>query len=190
MMKKSPLLILMCLLLVLSCGRAETPAPREPVQPAPSPSSDLAPAAPGQYSLSLNPAPEGPRGKPNAEGEVRRHIAVGHNVLLEMPEGEFVKGWQAVNEFCQSIRCEIIDSSIRQKTPNSPPSGSMRLRVAPEDVKPLFAHLGKVGKVLQHQTSVVNLTLLYIWRFWSGCAQRGRSIQRPEDFDCDYPDRP
>ncbi|MHC1745188.1 MAG: DUF4349 domain-containing protein [Syntrophobacteraceae bacterium] len=82
----------------------------------------------------------------------RRFIAVRHSVLLEAAESELPKAWEAVGEFCQSIRCEIISSSIRQKTYDSPPTAALSLRVAPEDVKRLFEQLGKVGRILEHRT--------------------------------------
>jgi len=74
-----------------------------------------------------------------------------HNVLIETSETELLKAWESVREFCQTIRCEIIASSIRQKTYDSPPSATLSLRVAPEDAEQLFNQLGKVGKILEHK---------------------------------------
>ncbi len=41
--------------------------------------------------------------------------------------------------------------------------------------------------IIRTITSVVSLTLLYIWRFSPRCAQRGHSIRKPLGSDCDYP---
>jgi Domain of unknown function (DUF4349) len=136
MTKRSSVLIFMFLLLALSCGRSESPLNRDLVQ----------------YQMAPSPAPAPSQETPGPDPAMRRYIAVRHMVLVEMAETELPKGWQAVGEFCQTIRCEIVASSIRQKTQDSPPSASLTLRVAPEDVKQLFEQLVKVGDVVEHKT--------------------------------------
>jgi hypothetical protein len=83
--------------------------------------------------------------------ESRGFIAMRHNVLIEAAEAELPKAWESVGEFCRSIRCEVISSSIRQKTCDSPPAAALSVRVAPEDAKPLFEQLAKVGRILEHR---------------------------------------
>jgi len=82
----------------------------------------------------------------------RRFVAVRHKLVIETPEAELPKVWESAGQFCLSIRCEIISSSINNKTQDSPPSGSLSVRVAPEDLTKLFDHLGKAGGILQHVT--------------------------------------
>lgn len=158
MIKKSPFLVLMCLLLVFSCGKPETPPSHEGSKPAQiqsKPSSELDQQV--QWSAPIQRS-RAPQSEPDADVELKRFIAVRHDVVVETSEGELSKGWETVNEFCQTIRCEIISANFRQKTPDSPPSAAIKLRVAPEDIKQLFVHLGKVGTVLEHQTQSEDLT--------------------------------
>jgi len=54
--------------------------------------------------------------------------------------------------FCGTIQCEVVTSSITTRTGDSVPSGTMSLRVAPEDLKKLLAHVQKLGNIAQHTT--------------------------------------
>jgi len=82
----------------------------------------------------------------------QRFIAVGHNLVIETPEAELQKAWQSAGEYCRTLRCEIIASNIVNRTHESPPSGTLSLRVVPGDVGKLFDRLGKTGTILQHTT--------------------------------------
>ncbi len=135
--KKSVLSFFVCLLLMVSCAKAERERYGEPSDSMPTHSAP-APAA----------SPEGT----NPSVESQRFIAMRHSVLLEAAETELPKAWESVGDFCRSIRCEILSSSIRQKTYDSPPTAALSLRIAPEDVKLLFEQIGKVGKILEHRT--------------------------------------
>lgn len=158
MIKKSPFLGLICLLLIMSCGNSE-PSPNREVSRSIRPHSlEIQQKGKLQGNLPLAQPPAPPERKPDAEAGSRRFIAVRHDVVIETPEDELSKVWEAVNEFCQTIRCEIISAKFRQKTPDSPPSAHMKLRVTPEDVKQLFVHLGKMGTVLEHRTESADLT--------------------------------
>jgi len=159
MIKKSPFWVLICLLLVLSCGKPETPPSRETSKSTQLQSKPISGEIDQQVAWGPpTPQRQTPRSKPDVEAGSPRFIVVSHDVVIETSEGELSKGWEAVNEFCQTIRCEIISANFRQKTPDSPPSAHMKLRVAPEDVKQLFVHLGKVGTVLEHGTKSADLT--------------------------------
>jgi len=92
----------------------------------------------------------------------QRFIAVAHRLVIETAEAGLVKAWEATVQFCRSIRCEVISSSINNRTEDSPPSGSLSLRVVPEDLKKLFDHLGKAGSVLQHMTESEDKTAVVI----------------------------
>jgi hypothetical protein len=85
-------------------------------------------------------------------GAQRRFIAVAHKLLIETPEDTLPKAWEAAMELCRTARCEILSSSISNKTHDSPPSAALSLRVAPEDLPKLFELVGKAGSVLQHVT--------------------------------------
>ena len=79
-------------------------------------------------SALLSPAPP----------EAKRYIAVRHKLAVVSPENELPKNWRAVIDFCGTIRCEVVSSSIVARTHESYPSGSIALRVVPDDFPKLL----------------------------------------------------
>src|SRR5262245_43258946 len=69
-----------------------------------------------------------------AGGTPKRFIAVTHRLVVEIAEAELPKAWEATAQLCTSIRCEVISSGINNRTEDSPPSGSLSLRVVPDDL--------------------------------------------------------
>lgn len=67
-------------------------------------------------------------------------------------ESGLQKSWESVVAFCGTIRCEVISSSIATRTAESAPSGNVSLRVAPDDLGKLLAHVQGLGKIAQHTT--------------------------------------
>jgi len=65
-------------------------------------------------------------------------------------ESQLQKSWESVSNFCSTIHCEILNSSITSRTRDSQPSASITLRVAPEDLPKLMEHLEKQGTIVQH----------------------------------------
>jgi Domain of unknown function (DUF4349) len=88
----------------------------------------------------------------SAEAPERRFIAVSHKLLIETSEEALPKAWEAAAGLCRSLRCEILSSSISNRTEDSAPSASLALRVAPEDLQKLLDQLGKAGAVVEHAT--------------------------------------
>ena len=82
----------------------------------------------------------------------QRFIAERHKLEIITPESELQKSWESVVAFCGTIQCEVMSSSITTRAGGSEPSGIMSLRVAPEDLKKLFAHVQKLGNIVQHTT--------------------------------------
>jgi hypothetical protein len=82
----------------------------------------------------------------------QRSIAERHEFEIITPESELEKSWESVVAFFGVIQCEVISSSITARTGDSVPSGTMTLRVAPNDLTKLFAHIQKLGKIAQHTT--------------------------------------
>jgi len=89
-------------------------------------------------------------------------IAERHKLEIVAPEAELQKSWESAIAFCATIRCEIISSSITTPTGNSVPTGDISLRVAPEDLKKLWAHLEKLGKIAQHTTEREDKTIAVV----------------------------
>jgi hypothetical protein len=84
--------------------------------------------------------------------DTQRFIAVSHKLQIVAAESQLQKNWESVINFCATIHCEILNSSISSRTRESVPSASISLRVAPEDVPKLMEHLEKQRTVVQHTT--------------------------------------
>ena len=81
-----------------------------------------------------------------------RFIAVRHKVEILSREAELPKGWESIISFCASIQCEVTASSLTARTRDFSASGSIAMRVAPQDFAKLFAQVEKQGNVVQHTT--------------------------------------
>src|ERR1700682_6658553 len=75
-----------------------------------------------------------------------RYLAVRHKLVVNTPESEINKTWEAVIAFCGTIQCELISSNIVNQTRDSTPFGSVSLRAKPEDVDKLIGFVGRQGK--------------------------------------------
>jgi hypothetical protein len=91
-----------------------------------------------------------------------RFIAVRHKLEIVEPESDLSKVWESTIAFCGTIQCEVISSSITSRMRDSLPSGSISLRVTPEDLKKLFAQVETQGKIVQHTTESEDKTAVVI----------------------------
>jgi vacuolar-type H+-ATPase subunit I/STV1 len=82
----------------------------------------------------------------------QRYIAETHEIEIITPESELQKSWESVVSFCGTIQCEVTSSKIAARTGDSVPSGTISLRVAPQDLAKLLADLQQRGKIAQHTT--------------------------------------
>lgn len=89
----------------------------------------------------------------------QRFIAESHELEIITPESELQKSWQSVVAFCGAIQCEVISSKITTRTGDSVPSGTLSLRVAPQDLAKLFAQVEKQGNIAQHTTERADKTI-------------------------------
>jgi len=87
-----------------------------------------------------------------ARADTTRYIAARDKLEIITPETQLQKSWESAVDFCNSIRCEVVSSSITMRTANSVPVGSITMRVAPEDLSKLLTQLAKLGKIAQHTT--------------------------------------
>jgi hypothetical protein len=102
----------------------------------------------------------GPAGKPQnvmysyaAQPEPsHRFIAVRHKLEILSSDSELPKSLESVLSFCGTIQCEVIASSLTARTRDSSASGSIAMRVAPQDFSKLFAQVEKQGNIVQHTT--------------------------------------
>jgi uncharacterized protein DUF4349 len=81
-----------------------------------------------------------------------RFIAERHKLEVVTPEPERQKSWEATIAYCDTIRCEVVSSSITTRTGDQEPSGAMTLRVIPEDVQKLLARVQILGQIATHTT--------------------------------------
>lgn len=99
-------------------------------------------ASPGSMPLAL---PTMPR----AAG---RFIAVQHRLQIASSDGKLQQAWDSVVRFCGTLECEVISSSITARSGSSPASGSIALRIAPQDFPKLLTQVEKQGNIVQHST--------------------------------------
>jgi hypothetical protein len=82
----------------------------------------------------------------------QRYIAETHKFEVIAPEAQLEKSVESLLAFCATIQCEVVSSSVTTRAEDSTPSGSVSLRVAPQDAGKLFAQAEKLGKIAQHTT--------------------------------------
>jgi len=82
----------------------------------------------------------------------QRFIAESHELEIITPESELQKSWESVVAFCGTIQCEVVSSKFATRAGDSAPSGSISLRVVPQDLAKLLAYVQKLGNIAQHTT--------------------------------------
>jgi Domain of unknown function (DUF4349) len=82
----------------------------------------------------------------------QRYIAETHKFEVIAPEAELEKSVESLLAFCATIQCEVVSSTVTTRAEDSTPSGSISVRVAPQDAGKLFAQAEKLGKIAQHTT--------------------------------------
>lgn len=92
----------------------------------------------------------------------QRFIAVKHKLEIVAPDLEIPKAWESTVHFCSTIHCVVVSSSITTKTRDTAPSGSIVLRVIPEDLEKLFDHVQKLGNIVQHSTESEDKTSVVV----------------------------
>jgi hypothetical protein len=102
------------------------------------------------------------RNKADAGPESHRFVAVSHEFAVEADERELTQALESIEEFCRTIRCDVVASSIRQRTSDSPPGASLSLRVAPEQLPRLIEQIEAVGSILEHKTESTDKTATVI----------------------------
>jgi hypothetical protein len=86
------------------------------------------------------------------EPSMARSIAESHTLEIITSESELPKAWESAVGYCGKVQCEVLNSNITTRSGDAAPSGSISLRVAPEDLVKLLAQVEKLGKVAQHST--------------------------------------
>jgi len=82
----------------------------------------------------------------------QRYIAERDTLSVTTSASQLQSAWESTVAFCATIQCEVVSSSITKQTSESAASGSVSVRVAPDDLQKLILHIQQVGKIVQHNT--------------------------------------
>jgi uncharacterized protein DUF4349 len=81
------------------------------------------------------------------------HFIAEHDTLeIITQEAQLQKSWESVVQFCGTMRCEVISSSVTTRVGGAGPSGEIAMRVDPADLNKLLEHVASLGKIAQHST--------------------------------------
>jgi hypothetical protein len=92
----------------------------------------------------------------------RRYLAIRQSIEIETAESDLQKAWTSTLNYCSTIRCEVISSEIINRATGSAPSGSISMRVAPDDLRKLLDELGKTGNLVRQSTGAEDKTATVI----------------------------
>jgi hypothetical protein len=81
-----------------------------------------------------------------------RYIAVQHKLDVASSDEKLPSAWDSVIKFCGTLQCEVTASTITARSGESSPSGSIVLRVVPEDFPKLLMQVEREGNIVQHTT--------------------------------------
>jgi Domain of unknown function (DUF4349) len=87
-----------------------------------------------------------------ANTPAERFIAVQHKLEVASSDEKLQAAWDAVIRFCGTLACEVTASRITARSGRSSASGSIALRVVPQDFPKLLTQVEKQGNIVQHST--------------------------------------
>lgn len=162
-------LLLACSLVLAGCERPSSSADTAEAtaeyaeMPAPAPMAESAKMAAPMAPMALQRAGGAASfaagvSADAADPAAQRHIAVRHMLTVESPGDQLPALWEKVRAQCEALRCELLNSSLRQETPRQGAGASLSLRVAPEDTPKLLGALQGAGTVVQHDTHSEDLS--------------------------------
>ncbi|MGC1415543.1 MAG: DUF4349 domain-containing protein [Candidatus Acidiferrum sp.] len=91
-------------------------------------------------------------------GASESFIAERHKLEVVTPEQNLQKSWEATIAFCKTVRCEVLTSTITTPTGGAVPSGSITMRVVPDDLQTLLAKIQTLGQIGTHTTEREDVT--------------------------------
>ncbi|NHZ62866.1 DUF4349 domain-containing protein [Massilia genomosp. 1] len=107
-------------------------------------------AMPEAVETKLIEAPEPPGS--------RRYIATRHTLLLEAPEAELHKHFEAIQAACLKLACVVLNADQSQARLHSPANASLSARIPPQAFDSFLKTILEHGKLLQHERDSEDLT--------------------------------
>ncbi|NHZ35325.1 DUF4349 domain-containing protein [Massilia rubra] len=107
-------------------------------------------AMPEAVETKLIEAPEPPGS--------RRYIATRHKLLLEAPEAELHKHFEAIQAACLKLACVVLNADQSQARLRSPANATLSARIPPQAFDSFLKTMLEHGKLLQHERDSEDLT--------------------------------
>ena len=147
MMRKS--LWIFTLLALMSCGRHENGNP-EHMTPMAASAPTAKMAADGIMGGAEQSMVEGTEPVATQTQEVKKYIALSHQLNIELPAESMQSSFDAALKQCDNLKCQILTANFNKETPYSPPSASLSIRMPPRNVEVFLSGLAKSGEIMQH----------------------------------------
>ncbi|MGJ7528440.1 DUF4349 domain-containing protein [Variovorax sp. GB1P17] len=83
----------------------------------------------------------------------QRYLAVRQELNVEVPSEQLPDAWGKVRDLCDTLKCELLSSSLLRETPQQVGKAMLEMRVEPADVDKLLNGLAGVAKVVSQNTT-------------------------------------
>lgn len=160
------LLALAAALSMAGCGQkrdagssSEAPPPPAPMQVAANYGGGMAMkesrarAASPQAESARAPAPVAASADQAQQTPFQRYLAVRQELNVEVPSEQLPDAWGKVRDLCDTLKCELLSSSLLRETPQQVGKAMLEMRVEPADVDKLLNGLAGVAKVVSQNTT-------------------------------------
>jgi len=160
------LLALAAALSIAGCGQkrdagssSEAPPPPAPMQVAANYGGGMAMkesrarAASPQAESARAPAPVAASADQAQQTPFQRYLAVRQELNVEVPSEQLPDAWGKVRDLCDTLKCELLSSSLLRETPQQVGKAMLEMRVEPADVDKLLNGLAGVAKVVSQNTT-------------------------------------
>ena len=95
---------------------------------------------------------------PIGDFKPQRFIAVRHQIAVLSTEADLPKSWESIVKYCATIQCEVTSSNLTARTRDLSASGTITMRIAPQDFPKMFLQAEKQGNIVQHTTQTEDKT--------------------------------
>ncbi|SCX73856.1 protein of unknown function [Variovorax sp. EL159] len=160
------LLALAAALSMAGCGQkrdagssSEAPPPPAPMQATANYGGGMAMkesrarAASPQAESARAPAPVAASADQAQQTPFQRYLAVRQELNVEVPSEQLPDAWGKVRDLCDTLKCELLSSSLLRETPQQVGKAMLEMRVEPADVDKLLNGLAGVAKVVSQNTT-------------------------------------